>query len=59
MIPTPEDIAPVQTSLYGASKYAAEGMIQAYCEYFNMKGWIFRFVSFMGPRYSHGVIFDS
>ncbi len=58
MIPTPEDIAPVQTSLYGASKYAAEGMIQAYCEYFNMKCWIFRFVSFMGPRYSHGVIFD-
>ncbi len=57
-IPTPEDIAPVQTSLYGASKYAAEAMIQAYCEYFDMKCWIFRFVSFMGPRYSHGVIFD-
>jgi UDP-glucose 4-epimerase len=57
-IPTPEDIAPIQTSLYGASKYAAEAMIQAYCEYFEIKSWIFRFVSFMGPRYSHGVIFD-
>jgi UDP-glucose 4-epimerase len=57
-VPTPEDIAPVQTSLYGASKYAAEAMIQAYCEYFDMKSWIFRFVSFMGPRYTHGVIFD-
>lgn len=57
-IPTPEDIAPVQTSLYGASKYSAEAMIQAYCEYFDMQSWIFRFVSFMGPRYTHGVIFD-
>ncbi len=57
-VPTPEDIAPVQTSLYGASKYSAEAMIQAYCEYFEMKSWIFRFVSFMGPRYTHGVIFD-
>jgi len=58
LIPTPESIAPVQTSLYGASKYSAEAMIQAYCEYFDIKSWIFRFVSFMGPRYSHGVIFD-
>ena len=58
VIPTPEDIAPVQTSLYGASKFAAEALIQAYCEYFDMHSWIFRFVSFMGPRYTHGVIFD-
>jgi UDP-glucose 4-epimerase len=58
LVPTPETIAPVQTSLYGASKYAAEAMIQAYCEYFDITSWIFRFVSFMGPRYSHGVIFD-
>jgi UDP-glucose 4-epimerase len=58
IIPTPENIAPIQTSLYGASKYSAEAMIQAYCEYFEMQSWIFRFVSFMGPRYSHGVIFD-
>ena len=56
--PTPENIVPVQTSLYGASKYSAEALIQAYCEYFDMQCWIFRFVSFMGPRYSHGVIFD-
>jgi UDP-glucose 4-epimerase len=58
LVPTPENFAPVQTSLYGASKYSAEAMIQAYCEYFEMQSWIFRFVSFMGPRYSHGVIFD-
>jgi UDP-glucose 4-epimerase len=57
-IPTPENISPLQTSLYGASKYSAEAIIQAYCEYFDMQSWIFRFVSFMGPRYTHGVIFD-
>lgn len=57
-IPTPENIAPIQTSIYGASKYSAEALIQSYCEYFDIKSYIFRFVSFMGPRYTHGVIFD-
>ncbi len=58
-IPTPEDCAfPVQTSLYGASKLAAEGMIAAYCEGFGMQGYIFRFVSILGERYSHGHVFD-
>lgn len=58
LIPTPENIAPVQTSIYGASKFSAEALIQSYCEYFDVKSYIFRFVSFMGPRYTHGVIFD-
>ena len=57
--PTPEDSPfPVQTSLYGASKLACEGLIQAYCETFDMQSWIFRFVSILGPRYSHGHVFD-
>ena len=59
VIPTPEDCPfPVQTSLYGASKLAAEGLIQAYCEGFGMKACIFRFVSIMGERYTHGHVFD-
>jgi len=59
VIPTPEDCPfPVQTSLYGASKLAAEGMITAYCEAFGMQGLIFRFVSILGERYSHGHVFD-
>ncbi len=58
IIPTPEDIPLIQTSIYGASKVAAESLIQAYCEYFSMQSWIFRFVSFTGPRYTHGVIYD-
>ena len=59
IIPTPENSPfPVQTSLYGASKLACEGLIQAYCETFDMQSWIFRFVSILGPRYSHGHVFD-
>jgi len=59
VIPTPEDCPfPVQTSFYGASKLAAEGLIAAYCEGFEMEGLIFRFVSILGERYSHGHVFD-
>ncbi|HBD10152.1 MAG TPA: nucleoside-diphosphate sugar epimerase, partial [Syntrophobacteraceae bacterium] len=59
VFPTPENAPfPVQTSLYGASKLAGEGLIQAYCEGFGFKGWIFRFVSILGERYSHGHVFD-
>lgn len=58
-IPTPEDAPfPVQTSLYGASKLAGEGMIAAYCEGFGCEGYIFRFVSILGERYTHGHVFD-
>ena len=59
VVPTPEDAPfPVQTSLYGASKLAGEGLIQAYCEGFGFQGFIFRFVSILGERYSHGHVFD-
>ncbi|MEI8183577.1 MAG: NAD-dependent epimerase/dehydratase family protein [Desulfomonile sp.] len=59
MLPTPEDAPfPVQTSLYGSSKLACEGLISAYCEGFGFQGWIFRFVSVLGERYTHGHVFD-
>ena len=59
VIPTPEDAPfPVQTSLYGASKLACEGLIQAYAEGYGIQAYIFRFVSIMGPRYSHGHVYD-
>lgn len=59
IFPTPEDAPfPIQTSLYGAAKVAGEGLIQAFCEGFGMQGWIFRFVSILGERYSHGHVFD-
>jgi len=59
IIPTPENAPfPLQTSLYGASKLACEGLIEAYCEGFGFKSWIFRFVSILGERYTHGHVFD-
>lgn len=59
VIPTPENAPfPIQTSLYGASKMAGEGLISAYCEGFGFKSWIFRFVSILGEKYTHGHIFD-
>jgi UDP-glucose 4-epimerase len=58
-IPTPEECPfPVQTSLYGASKLAAEGLISAYVEGYQFKALIFRFVSILGERYTHGHVFD-
>jgi UDP-glucose 4-epimerase len=59
VVPTPEDAPfPIQTSLYAASKLAGEGLIQAYCEGFGFEAHIFRFVSILGERYSHGHVFD-
>jgi len=59
IIPTPENAPfPVQTSLYGASKLAGEGFIHAYCEGYGLEGYIFRFVSILGERYTHGHVLD-
>jgi UDP-glucose 4-epimerase len=59
IIPTSEDAPfPVQTSLYGASKLAGEGMISSYCEGFDFRAYIFRFVSILGERYTHGHVID-
>jgi UDP-glucose 4-epimerase len=59
VFPTPEDAPfPIQTSLYGASKLAAEGLIQAYATGYGFTGLIFRFVSILGERYTHGHVYD-
>ncbi|MCZ7592553.1 MAG: NAD-dependent epimerase/dehydratase family protein [Kiritimatiellae bacterium] len=59
VFPTPEDAPfPVQTSLYAASKLAGEGMIAAYAAGYNIRAFIFRFVSLLGERYSHGHVYD-
>jgi UDP-glucose 4-epimerase len=59
VVPTPEDAPfPLQTSLYGASKVAGEGMISAYAHGYGFTGIIFRFVSLLGERYTHGHVID-
>ena len=58
-IPTTEECPfPIQTSLYAASKLAAEGLIGAYSEAGVIDATIFRFVSILGPRYTHGHVYD-
>jgi UDP-glucose 4-epimerase len=59
VFPTPETAPfPIQTSLYAASKLAAEGLIAAYAAAYGYQAWIFRFVSILGERYTHGHVFD-
>ena len=59
VIPTPEDAPfPIQTSFYGASKLAGESLLSAFAEGFNFQVWIFRFVSILGERYTHGHVYD-
>src|SRR5262245_36684940 len=59
VFPTPEDCPfPVQTSLYGASKLAGEGLLAAYASGFGFQAYIFRFVSILGERYTHGHVYD-
>ena len=59
VFPTPEDAPfPIQTSLYAASKIACESLISAYCEGYGFQSWIFRFVSILGERYTHGHVYD-
>ncbi|HEY1191249.1 MAG TPA: NAD-dependent epimerase/dehydratase family protein [Gemmata sp.] len=59
VFPTPENAPfPIQTSLYAASKVAGEGLISAYATGFGFQAFIFRFVSILGERYTHGHVFD-
>ena len=59
VFPTPEDAPfPIQTSLYATSKLAGEGLIASYCQAFGFQACVFRFVSILGARYTHGHVFD-
>ncbi|HYV30634.1 MAG TPA: NAD-dependent epimerase/dehydratase family protein [Candidatus Binatia bacterium] len=59
IFPTPEDAPfPIQTSLYASSKLAGEALIHSYCEGFGFEGYVFRFVSILGERYTHGHVLD-
>jgi len=58
VVPTPEDYMPVQTSLYGASKRAAEAWSQAYSQFSSVRVWSFRFANVVGERCRRGVVWD-
>ncbi|MCD6503369.1 MAG: UDP-glucose 4-epimerase [Thermoplasmata archaeon] len=59
IIPTPEDYGPLKPiSIYGATKLASEALITAYAHNYGITGAIFRFANVIGPRSTHGVIYD-
>jgi UDP-glucose 4-epimerase len=54
-----ESFGPLEpVSMYGASKLGAEGLISAFCHLFDMQAWILRPANIIGPRATHGVVFD-
>jgi UDP-glucose 4-epimerase len=54
-----ENIGPLfPISNYGAMKLASEGLISAAVESYLERAWIFRFPNVIGPRATHGIIFD-
>jgi UDP-glucose 4-epimerase len=59
VFPTPEDAPfPIQTSLYGASKLAGEGLVAAYANGYGFTALVCRFVSILGEHYTHGHVCD-
>ena len=58
-IPTPEKYAPLKPiSTYGASKLACEALISAYAYTYDFNAVILRLANIVGPRSTHGVIYD-
>jgi UDP-glucose 4-epimerase len=54
-----ESFGPLEpVSMYGASKLSAEGLISAFAHLFDMRAWILRPANIIGPRATHGVVFD-
>lgn len=58
-IPTPEGYGPLlPISVYGAAKLASEAAISSYAATYGLQAWIFRLGNVVGPRLTHGVIYD-
>jgi UDP-glucose 4-epimerase len=57
--PTPENYSPLYPiSLYGSTKLACEAIISGYCHMFDICGIVARLANIIGPRNTHGVIYD-
>lgn len=56
---TKENFGPLlPISMYGATKLSAEAMISSYVHLFGIKAWILRPANIIGPRATHGVVYD-
>lgn len=58
-LPTREEYGPMlPASAYGASKLAAEGLTAAFAQTYGLQAWVFRFANVVGPRLTHGALYD-
>lgn len=57
-IPTPEDHSIKPISIYGACKAAVEVLTISYSNSYKIKSLILRLANIIGPRSTHGVIYD-
>jgi UDP-glucose 4-epimerase len=59
VFPTPESYGPLlPQSQYGAAKLASEGLVSAFAHSYGIEGHVFRFANIIGPRMTHGVLYD-
>lgn len=58
-VPTPEAYGPLEpVSLYGATKLAAEAMVDAFAHTYGIRAVVMRYANVVGGRSGHGVVFD-
>lgn len=54
-----EDFGPLKPiSHYGAAKLASEAFVCSYAENYGIQSWITRFPNVVGPRATHGAVYD-
>jgi UDP-glucose 4-epimerase len=59
VFPTPEDFGPMKPiSTYGASKLAGEAIVSGHAHTFDFDAIVYRFANILGPRLTHGVVYD-
>jgi len=57
-IPTPENAPIAPVSNYGAAKAASEHYVSTYSRLYGIKAIVLRYANIIGPRLTHGVIYD-
>lgn len=57
-IPTPEGAPLAPVSNYAAAKVSSEYYIKSYSQLYSIKATILRYANIIGPRLTHGVIYD-
>ncbi|MCI4325237.1 MAG: NAD-dependent epimerase/dehydratase family protein [Thermoplasmata archaeon] len=59
VFPTPEEYGPLlPQSQYGAAKLASEALLSAFAYSYGIETHVFRFANIIGPRMTHGVLYD-